>query len=136
MKKVFVDTGAWYALVDGRDPDHKSIVQALRRDRGLLLTSNYVFDEAITLLRYRCSHRSAQRLGEALRGGALAQIVRVSTGDEEQAWTTFVRYGDKTLSFTDCTSFAVMRRLKLRKVIGLDRDFRRMGFQQFPNHSS
>jgi predicted nucleic acid-binding protein len=40
MKRAFVDTGAWYALLDKNDPDHAGVVDAFSAYRGRLLTSN------------------------------------------------------------------------------------------------
>ena len=53
MKRAFVDTGAWHALVDADDPDHDRVVAAFRVYEGRLVTSNYVFDETVTLMRYK-----------------------------------------------------------------------------------
>jgi len=41
-------------------------------------------------------------------------------------------YGDKDLSFTDCTSFAVMRELRVTTVITTDDHFSRVGFDVLP----
>ncbi len=56
MKKVFVDTGAWYALKNKNDPDHQavySIFQNLPATGVVCYTSDYVVDEAVTLTRIR-----------------------------------------------------------------------------------
>jgi predicted nucleic acid-binding protein len=44
----------------------------------------------------------------------------------------FCQYRDKHLSFTDCTSFAVMRELKMTTVITTDGHFRQVGFDVLP----
>ena len=44
----------------------------------------------------------------------------------------FFRYRDKSYSFTDCTSFVVMRELKLKDALTTDRHFRQMGFNIVP----
>ena len=67
MNRAFVDTGAWYALLDKNDPDHARMAETFRAYRGRLVTSNFVFDEAVTLARYRLGWDIAQRLGEQLR---------------------------------------------------------------------
>jgi len=56
----------------------------------------------------------------------------VSSRDEDAAWTLFERYRDKTFSFTDCTSFALMQRLRLDAALALDGDFRSYGLQCVP----
>jgi len=52
----------------------------------------------------------------------------VNTG----AWSLFERRPDKAYSFTDCTSFIVMRRLKLGIAAALDNHFLQEGFQIRP----
>jgi len=48
------------------------------------------------------------------------------------AWDTLVKYDDKVLSFTDCTSFALMWQMGLTEVLTLDADFAQVGFVQRP----
>lgn len=67
--RVFVDTSAWYALIDRADPDHTAVTACLREYKGRLVTSNFIFDETVTLLRYRLGWSPAQRFGESLRAG-------------------------------------------------------------------
>lgn len=38
------------------------------------------------------------------------------------------KYGDQGISCTDCLSFAIMRRLGIKKVLGFDRRFAAAGF--------
>jgi predicted nucleic acid-binding protein len=132
MKRVFVDTGGWYALVDGKDPDHSEVRACLNNHQGKLVTSNFVFDETITLLRYRLGWDVANEVGENLRGGNIAQVHRITPADEDAAWQVFSRYRDKAFSFTDCTSFVLMRRLKLDVAVAIDSDFRTYGIQCVP----
>ena len=69
-----------------RDPDHRAVRGALESFRGRLVTSNFVFDETVTLCLYRLGHDVAQRVGDELRGGELADIVRSTPDDETRAW--------------------------------------------------
>jgi predicted nucleic acid-binding protein len=130
--RVFVDTSAWYALIDRADPDHVTVTACLREFKGDLLTSNFVFDETLTLLRYRLGWLPAHRFGESIRAGSLAHLVRIDPKDEETAWSIFARYQDHELSYTDCTSFALMQRLKLSTAVALDADFRTFGLLMLP----
>ena len=131
-RRVFVDTSAWYALIDRGDPDHRPVVAQLNAHRGRLVTSNYIFDETLTLLRYRLGFEPAFRFGEQLRNTRLAYLQRISQQDEEAAWNIFAQYQDQSLSHTDCTSFSLMQRLKLTTAIALDNDFHLFGFQTLP----
>ncbi len=132
MKWVFVDTSAWYALIDAKDPDHPSVLHSLRQYQNNLLTTNYIVDETITLLRYRVGWQYARQFGEQLFSGQLAQYIRVTELDEKAAWEIFERYQDKIFSFTDCTSFVLMKRLELSIAITLDSDFKSFGFYCLP----
>ncbi len=54
--------------------------------------------------------------------------------DVEAAWTIYVRQPRPVTkrdrpSFTDCTSFAVMRRLGLRRALAFDEHYRDEGFE-------
>lgn len=132
MKRIFVDTGAWYAAVDQNDPDHKVVVEAFREHRGRLLTSNFILDETLTLVRSRLGWDAAQQLGEQLRTGRVARLERITPRDEEAAWTIFSRFSDKRFSYTDCTSFALCDRTKLQLCLAIDQDFRSYGLRCVP----
>jgi predicted nucleic acid-binding protein len=97
-----------------------------------LTTTNLVVHETLTLLRYRLGWEPARSFGEAMRRTQLANLVAVTSADEDQGWSIFLRYRDHRLSFTDCTSFAVMRRLKLDTAVTLDDDFRSFGIVCLP----
>lgn len=132
MKRIFVDTGAWYAAVDQNDPDHKAVAEAFREHRGRLLTSNFILDETLTLVRFRLGWDTAQRLGENLRTGQVARLERITPRDEEAAWTIFSTFSDKRFSYTDCTSFALCERMKLQLCLAIDQDFRSFGLRCVP----
>lgn len=129
MKPRFVDTGVWYALADQRDPNHDDAVVLMARPRRPVITTNVVFGESLTLVRGRLGHASAVALGRRLLDGRDVRLVRVGLRDEEQAWQIFQRYRDKDFSFADCTSFAVMRRLRIPHALAFDRHFQQMGFR-------
>jgi predicted nucleic acid-binding protein len=130
--RFFVDTSGWYAFINARDRDHERVIPALRDARKSLVTSNFVFDELITLCRYRLGHSLATKAGRILLESGAAEIIRITPADEQEAWALFLDREDKEYSFTDCTSFALMRRLRLDRVIAVDEDFAREGFDVAP----
>ena len=132
MQRLFVDTSAWFAFANRADPDHKAVAALLDAFKGRLVTSNFVFDEAVTLCLYRLGHAVAERLGRVLRDSTQVDVVRVAPEDETAAWQLFQERRDKQYSFTDCTSFALMRRLDLKAAAALDDDFAGEGFEQLP----
>ena len=132
MERVFVDTSAWFAFANRGDPDHPRVAPALKRFERRLVTSTFVFDETVTLCRYRYGHAIATRIGEALLTPDVVDLVRVLDADERAAWALFHERPDKSYSFTDCTSFVLMRRIGLQMVVSLDDDLRQEGFVTLP----
>jgi predicted nucleic acid-binding protein len=132
MQRAFVDTGAWFSFFVAGDPDHSAVAWVLEQWSGRLVTSDYVFDELVTLLRYRAGHESAVRAGNGLRGDSGVELAVLQLQDIEAAWRRFSLEADKRYSFTDCTSFAVMKRLKIGTAIATDRHFRQAGFAVLP----
>ncbi len=129
---VYVDTSGWYALVDETDPEHRSTREWFEGNETPLITSDYVFDETITLIRTSLGHEEAVQFGKSLKESRLAQLISVPKGDKERAWEIFKRYDDQVFSFTDCVSFAQMERLDIRTALTLDDDFKIMDYEAVP----
>ena len=135
MKAVFVDTGGWMACADGADPAHTACRAA--RDRALeagqtLVTTDFVIDETLTLVRFRLGLTAAHAWWQQIDGSARLRWERVESDRFERARHLFFHDRDKDLSFTDCTSIAVMRELKLTTVITTDSHFQQAGFVVLP----
>jgi predicted nucleic acid-binding protein len=135
MNAVFVDTGGWMACADRSDPAHLPCTAA--RDATLeagriLITTDFVVDETLTLIRFRLGLAAANTWWQQIDGSARLRWERVENDRFERARNLFFQYRDKGLSFTDCTSVAIMRELKLTTVIATDRHFRQVGFEVLP----
>jgi uncharacterized protein len=89
MKRIFVDTGAWYALVDKKDPDHSVAAAFLKNNKIPLLTTNFIFDEAVTLLRRQLGWIIAVHFGRQLKNSRLTTLVAVQRENEEKDWELF-----------------------------------------------
>lgn len=131
-ERWFVDTSAWFAYTNRRDTDHGRVRALLRQKSRRLVTSSGVFDETVTLCRMRLGHRAAVQVGTALRETADIDVVHVSPDVERAAWDLFTARAGQAYSFTDCTSFVLMRRLSLETAVALDDDFRTEGFRVLP----
>jgi predicted nucleic acid-binding protein len=137
MKPVFVDTGAWIALLRVRDARSADATAWYRANsKRLLLTTNYVLDEAATRLRYdgglSLAIRLRTHLDVAIDRGRLERRW-IDATIEAEAWSLLERYPEVPLSFTDATSAVVARRAKAREVFGFDGDFRALGFELVPH---
>lgn len=128
---IFVDSSMFYALVDEKDEFHQKAIniwQSLKKQGAKLATSNYMLDETFTLIRSRRGVPVVNEFRKRLTNIYEVKIIRVTVADEADAWEWFLKDWSK-LSFTDCVSFALMKRLKLTKVATFDADFKRAGFE-------
>lgn len=124
---IFTDTSAWYAYIDKSDADHDLAVKVVKNLNRPLITSNYIFDEILTLVKLRMGYHVARNLGQKLWSQEVAGLVRLTKEDESTAWEIFVQYEDKGFSFTDCTSFAIMERLRIDTAFAFDVHFVQYG---------
>ncbi|MDO8610039.1 MAG: PIN domain-containing protein [bacterium] len=130
MKNVFIDTSAFKALIDEKDDFHVRAKQILdSNSKVLFITSNYIFDESLTLLRVRCGLSKALDLRALLVDTTLAiRYYRTTVEDEAFAWDWFIKEW-KDLSFTDCVTFAMMKRLEIDTIFTFDNHFKKAGFK-------
>jgi len=84
-------------------------------------------------MRARSGHLAACRLGNILLNSRIVEIADVPAQIRARAWDVFVKYSDKDFSFTDCTSFVVMRELGITDAFAFDDHFAQMGFTLRPS---
>ncbi len=124
---ILVDTGAWFASIVPWDANHAAATDWLRHNSEPLVTTDYILDETLTLLRARNETARAVRLGSQLFAGALATLYFLTEADIRDAWQVFHQYADKEWSFTDCTSKIVIDKLGLAAAFSFDQHFRQFG---------
>jgi predicted nucleic acid-binding protein len=135
VKGVFVDTAGWMACADEGDPAHRRARES--RDVALeqghvLVTTDYVVDETLTLIRVRLGLAAARTWWDQVEGSRRIRWEWIGVDRAEKARNLFFRHRDKDYSFTDCTSFVVMQELRLGQALTTDAHFRQMGFQVLP----
>ena len=130
--EVFVDTSGFKALVDEKDEFHYRAVEKwdnFARKGVSLVTSNYILDESYTLIRVKCGLKVVKNFRILLAEGLKdIKVSRITLDDELLAWDWFGKDWSG-LSFTDCVSFTVMKRLGIKQVFGFDNHFKRAGFE-------
>lgn len=132
MQKVFVDTGGWYAAAARRDRDHEAAKQFLSGNRLPLLTSDYVLDETVTLLQSRLGHSYAVKFLDALQASEQVELVHLTAAHLAETISLFRSRPDKGWSFTDCSSFVLMRERGIQCAFAFDEHFQQAGFQIKP----
>lgn len=124
---IFVDTSAWFAGLVPTDADHDVAVEWFRSNEELLITSDYIIDETLTLFRARGEQSRALALADEFFNGSLTEIVYLTEEEIKESISIFKRFADKDWSFTDCTSKYLCERYQIRKAISFDKHFRQFG---------
>lgn len=80
---IFVDTGFFFAFFSEDDANHGRVVEVFEEFEGrnlfeILVTTDHVVFETITLTRHRISHERAVFVGERLYAEKKARIYRAS----------------------------------------------------------
>lgn len=141
VDRLFVDTWAWLVLANRLDPAFESVSRlraAATGQPGAWVTTDYVLDETFTRLFASAPFPAARRFSEGIFEASrqeLLDIEHVTPERFSQAWRLRVRYHDKPrISFTDLTSFVVMRELRVDRVLTADAHFQQvgMGFHRVP----
>jgi predicted nucleic acid-binding protein len=138
MSVVYVDTGAWIALLWTRDRAHRRMAdhfRALREAGHLLVTSEPAVGETATRLRYDAGLSATLAFHRYLEDALATSRLRIRDTDSElrrKAFAIMERHGDLMLSYADCIGAAVAKEVGAKTVLGLDHDFRILGFDLEP----
>ena len=131
---VFVDTSAWFAAVVPSDPNHPHAANWLATNSEVLITTDYIIDETLTLLRARGERQRAKLLGNKFFEASIAEVYFLTEEDIRQAWAIFEQYDDKGWSFTDCSSKVAIDEMNISQAFAFDHHFHQFGtVQVVPN---
>ena len=129
---VFVDTGVFYAHHDTDAARHEVGATALTTllksaEYGRVLTSDYVYDETVTLTQRRTGSISAAKtVGQRIRGDGYPDAIEILYASPqlfERAVETYDQYSDHQLSFTDAMTVVMVEFHGIDAVVSFDDDF-------------
>jgi hypothetical protein len=129
---VFVDTGVFYAHHDTDASRHEvggaALTGVLRAgEYGRVMTSDYVYDEVVTLTQRRTgSVADGIEVGRRIRGEGYPDAIELlysSRGPFEDAVDVYERYADQEVSFTDAMTVAMVEHQDIDAVLSFDDDF-------------
>jgi len=136
---LFADSSAYIAYYNKRDRNHNKAISLVKRIRSgefgsvIIYTSDYVFDEVVTTILILTRNKDlAIKIGEAIRSSRITKIVKVDNEIFQKAWDMFKKYRDKLWSFTDCTSFVIMRKMNIKTAFTFDKHYKQAGFNTIP----
>jgi len=125
---VLIDTGAFMAYRNKKDVYHSSadelVRRALKGEFGTIFTTDYIYDEALTLAMVRTGNKGvAEDIFDVMRSPRI-EMINIDGIILEQARELFFRLFDKGVSFTDATTMAVMQQENIGKIITFDSHFK------------
>jgi len=124
----FVDTSFWVGLRFRRDARHDDARRIWEAGPGALLTTNLVIGETWTFLTRKAGHTRAVEFLDAVERLDNLTIRQIDQDLDTDAWRWLKRHDERTYSSVDGTSFALMRKLRLRHALAFDGDFTAAGF--------
>lgn len=118
---IFLDASFFYALKNSSDVHHekaKQITTSLINEH--LITTDYIFDEIVTVTLRKANKEIALDIGRTLIDSEVT-LARIDPFVFIQAWSLFQI--TNSLSFTDCTSIAFMKTYGIQKIVTFDKGF-------------
>ncbi|MCG7848223.1 MAG: PIN domain-containing protein [ANME-2 cluster archaeon] len=127
---VFIDTGAFMAYRNKKDVYHQTadalIRCALKGEFGYLFTTDFIYDEALTLAMVRTGNKG---VAEDISDVMLSPHIEMITIDRiilEMARDLFFTLFENGTSFTDVITMVVMHQENIGKIITFDSHFNGM----------
>jgi predicted nucleic acid-binding protein len=132
---IFIDTSAFYAILDRNDRVHPAARETWTRMLSgdatpPLVTSNYILVETFALVQARLGLAAVRDLNDAMLPAV--SVRWVTEQDHAAAVSAVLASNRRSLSLVDCTSFQLMRRIGIGRAFAFDQHFGEQGFQILP----
>jgi len=124
---IFVDTSAWVALYSPHDQNHIAATTFLENSNDPLVTSDYILDEFLTVMKVKGYFLRSLPVAREILGNRLARLEYLLDADIAKSFFIFESFRDKGWSFTDCTSYVLMKRLEIQVALAFDLHFLQFG---------
>ncbi len=130
---IFVDTSAFYALLDRNDANHGESASTWREmmasDQNVV-TTNYVLVETFALIQSRLGLKAVRSFQDDIVPVLSLEFVTLEM--HQLGIAALLAAARRGLSLVDCVSFEVMRALGMKSVFTFDGHFRERGFTVIP----
>ncbi|MBI4079278.1 MAG: type II toxin-antitoxin system VapC family toxin, partial [Candidatus Levybacteria bacterium] len=130
--KVFIDTSAFIALILKDETFHQKVVNQYsiyKKGRVRLTTSYYILDELYTRCLYRAGSHGAKLaiklIKEAIESSELT-VLDIDSHIFQESEKLFLKFSDHKISFTDATSYTLIKNFSLDEIFTLDDDIKKL----------
>ncbi len=133
-KTIYLDTGAFLSRFLKNDNCHKKALkkwEQIKKSKYKCVTSNFILDETFTLLGRWTDYKFAAEKANIIYSSNIIEILRPEYDDELAAIKLFQKFSDQKVSYKDCISFILMKRMKIKYVFSFDRHFTLAGFKLY-----
>lgn len=128
---IFVDTVAWLALVNKSEDLHeaaRTVRDQLIQQKAKLITTDFVVVEIANSLARLPLRGVAYKLIDFIRTSDTIELMTITPELFEKAYDLYCSRDDKEWGLTDCTSFVVMKKMRMTRAFTADRHFEQAGF--------
>lgn len=139
VRKLFLDTSFLCAWLNEDDDFHNStlgLIESLRGKQVYFFLTDYIIDETLTLILVRANKRKAIEVANKITEFCIRdphmKLVYIQKSLFIEAIKIFCEFKDKNWSFTDCTSYIVMKTLQISEGASFDRHFKEFGCRILP----
>ena len=132
--KIFLDTSFLVAFYNKGDKNHAQARSFMAgADQSLsCVISDYVFDEILTVLLVRGGKDLSIEAGRKILEDERIDLLQIDMEIFDKAWLVYQSFKDKQWSFTDCTSYVLMKNLAIHTGASFDTHFDQFGFVAVP----
>lgn len=131
--RIFVDTSAFFALLDRDDANHKKAKEVWNKvlnPENVLITTNYILVESFALIQHRLGMDAVMGLQEDIL--PIINIEWITSGVHRSGVSALLAASRRKLSLVDCISFEIMRNAGIKTIFTFDFHFEEQGFHCIP----
>jgi len=134
LSEIFLDTSFLVAFYNRRDKDHLKARRFISevKEGSIFIISDYIFDETLTVLLVRGGKPLSIEAGRKILEDERIYLLQIDEEVFQKAWLVYRSYQDKKWSFTDCTSYVLMKNLSVNIGASFDGHFNQFGFITVP----
>lgn len=128
--RIFIDTSAFFALLDRDDANHLKAKRAwvdMLNPANILVTNNYILVESFALIQHRLGLEAIRGFYEDIM--PLINIEWIDAETHKSGISALLAASRRKVSLVDCVSFETMRTLGIKAVFAFDPHFTEQGFK-------